>query len=78
VWTLLEQQVDAEGLPPRCVAALYQVFVSQRVRRGTYQSDEALSQGQAARDLRELVKHQWLIPRPAGRDGPQVLVSAGS
>jgi Fic family protein len=62
VWMLLEEQVDGEGLPPRCVAALYQVFVSRRVRRGTYQSDEALSQGQAARDLRELVKHQWLIP----------------
>ncbi|MGI8329986.1 Fic family protein [Actinomadura scrupuli] len=62
VWMLLEEQVDAEGLPPRTVAALYQVFVSRRVRRGTYQSDEALSHGQAARDLRELVKHDWLTP----------------
>lgn len=62
VWMLLEERADADGLPPRTVAALYQVFVSRRVRRGTYQSDEALSQGQAARDLRELVKHDWLVP----------------
>ncbi|GIH68402.1 Fic family protein [Sphaerimonospora thailandensis] len=62
VWTLLEERTDAEGLHPRTVSALYQVFVSRRLRRGMYQADEGLSQGQAARDLRELVANGWLRP----------------
>ncbi|MGW4642437.1 Fic family protein [Sphaerisporangium sp. NPDC004334] len=62
VWTLLEEQVDKEGLHTRCVSALYQVFVSRRLRRGTYQAEESLSQGQAARDLRELAARDWLTP----------------
>ncbi|MFC0865626.1 Fic family protein [Sphaerimonospora cavernae] len=62
VWTLLEERTDAEGLHPRTVSALYQVFVSRRLRRGMYQADEGLSQGQAARDLRELVAEGWLQP----------------
>ncbi|MET8155662.1 Fic family protein [Sphaerisporangium sp. NPDC005289] len=62
VWTLLEEQVDNEGLHTRCVSALYQVFVSRRLRRGTYQAEESLSQGQAARDLRELAARDWLTP----------------
>ncbi|GAA5070176.1 hypothetical protein GCM10023259_067380 [Thermocatellispora tengchongensis] len=62
VWMLLEERVDAEGLHTRCVSALYQVFASTRLRRGMYQADEGLSPGQAARDLRELVKLGWLTP----------------
>ncbi|WP_433355343.1 Fic family protein [Microtetraspora malaysiensis] len=62
VWMLLEERADAEGLHPRCVSALYQVFVSRRLRRSMYQADESLSQGQAARDLRELAAHDWLSP----------------
>jgi Fic family protein len=62
VWLLLGEQVDKERLHTRCVAALYQVFVSRRLRRGTYQADESLSQGQAARDLRELAARDWLTP----------------
>ncbi|WP_214409017.1 Fic family protein [Sphaerisporangium fuscum] len=62
VWTLLEEAVDGERLHARCVSALYQVFVSRRLRRSTYQADEALSQGQAARDLRELAARSWLTP----------------
>ncbi|WP_433225096.1 Fic family protein [Microtetraspora malaysiensis] len=62
VWMLLEERADAEGLHPRCVSALYQVFVSRRLRRSMYQVDESLSQGQAARDLRELAARDWLSP----------------
>ncbi|MEW9529387.1 Fic family protein [Microbispora sp. NPDC049125] len=62
VWTLLEERTGVEGLHPRTVSALYQVFVSRRLRRGMYQADEALSQGQAARDLRELAAGGWLKP----------------
>lgn len=61
-WMLLEEQVDADGLNTRCVSALYQVFVARRLRRSTYQSDEGLSQGQAARDLRDLAGKGWLRP----------------
>jgi hypothetical protein len=62
VWLLLEERIDKERLHTRCVSALYQVFVSRRLRRGTYQADESLSQGQAARDLRELAARDWLTP----------------
>lgn len=62
VWMLLEERTGAQGLHPRTVSALYQVFVSRRLRRGMYQADEGLSQGQAARDLRELAATGWLQP----------------
>ncbi|GII00274.1 hypothetical protein Pta02_22820 [Planobispora takensis] len=62
VWMLLEEQVDAEGLNTRAVSALYEVFVNRRLRRSRYQADESLSQGQAARDLRELAAKGWLRP----------------
>ncbi len=62
VWTLLEGEVDRDGLNTRCVSALYEAFVSRRVRRSRYQADEDLSQGQAARDLRDLTAKRWLQP----------------
>lgn len=62
VWILLEEKITAEHLPERCVAALYQVYISDRLRRATYQSDESLSPGQATRDLRELARRNWLAP----------------
>ncbi|MEV4243217.1 Fic family protein [Streptosporangium canum] len=62
VWMLLEGQIDAEGLNARTVSALYEVFVNRRLRRTRYQTDESLSQGQAARDLRDLAARGWLRP----------------
>ncbi|MET8869226.1 hypothetical protein ABZW11_40390 [Nonomuraea sp. NPDC004580] len=62
IWTYLEEQVDADGLNDRCVSALYEAFVNRRLRRSRYQADEDLSQGQAARDLRELTARKWLRP----------------
>ncbi|MFI7699810.1 Fic family protein [Nonomuraea sp. NPDC049480] len=62
IWMLLEEQVDADGLNTRCVSALYEAFVSRRLRRSRYQADEELSQGQAARDLRDLAVKGWLQP----------------
>ncbi|OUC95047.1 Fic family protein [Streptosporangium minutum] len=62
VWMLLEGQTDAEGLNARTVSALYEVFVNRRLRRTRYQADESLSQGQAARDLRDLAARGWLRP----------------
>ncbi|GII93733.1 Fic family protein [Sinosporangium siamense] len=77
VWALFESLTGEEGLDPRCVSALYQVFVSRRLRRGTYQADEGLSQGQAARDLRDLSAKGWLKPYGATKGrfyapGPKV------
>ncbi|MFC5832196.1 Fic family protein [Nonomuraea insulae] len=62
IWTYLEEQVDGEGLNTRCVSALYEAFVNRRLRRSRYQGDEELSQGQAARDLRDLALKGWLQP----------------
>ncbi|MER5623283.1 Fic family protein [Streptosporangium sp. NPDC002544] len=62
VWMLLEEQIDADGLNTRTVSALYEVFVNRRLRRSRYQLDESLSQGQAARDLRDLAAKGWLAP----------------
>lgn len=62
VWMLLEERTDADGLNPRTVSALYEVFVNRRLRRTRYQLDESLSQGQAARDLRDLAAKGWLRP----------------
>ncbi|MEO3884598.1 Fic family protein [Nonomuraea sp. B5E05] len=62
IWTLLEERVDTDGLNTRCVSALYEAFVSRRLRRSRYQADEGLSQGQAARDLRDLAVKGWLRP----------------
>ncbi|WP_433442573.1 Fic family protein [Nonomuraea sp. CA-141351] len=62
IWMLLEEQVDADGLNSRTVSALYEVFVNRRLRRSRYQADEGLSQGQAARDLRDLAAKGWLRP----------------
>ncbi|WP_113699622.1 Fic family protein [Nonomuraea lactucae] len=62
IWMLLEKQVDDDGLNVRSVSALYEVFVNRRLRRSRYQAEEGLSQGQAARDLRELAARGWLRP----------------
>lgn len=62
IWLLLEGQIDADGFNARTVSALYEVFVNRRLRRSRYQADEGLSQGQAARDLRDLAAQGWLKP----------------
>ncbi|WP_343952868.1 Fic family protein [Nonomuraea longicatena] len=62
IWVLLEKQIEADGLNPRAVSALYEVFVNRRLRRTRYQADEVLSQGQAVRDLRDLAAKGWLRP----------------
>ncbi|MFB4282922.1 MULTISPECIES: hypothetical protein [unclassified Nonomuraea] len=36
--------------------------MNRRLRRSRYQADEELSQGQAARDLRDLAAKGWLQP----------------
>ncbi|MFD1494815.1 hypothetical protein ACFSIL_00230, partial [Streptosporangium lutulentum] len=62
VWMLLEEQVDADGLNARTVSMLYEVCVTRRLRRSRYRLDESLSQGQEARDLRDLAAKGRLTP----------------
>ncbi|MDP9841882.1 hypothetical protein J2853_001093 [Streptosporangium lutulentum] len=59
---LLEEQVDADGLNARTVSMLYEVCVTRRLRRSRYRLDESLSQGQEARDLRDLAAKGRLTP----------------
>lgn len=60
VWSALEEAVERQGLPERTLYALYPAVMGNRVRRATYQADAELSEQQAQRDIRELVRAGWL------------------
>jgi Fic family protein len=62
VWSALEDAVARQGLPERTLYALYPAVMGNRVRRATYQADAELSEQQAQRDIRELVRAGWLLP----------------
>lgn len=63
VWSVLEEAVERQGWGDRTLYALYPAVMGNRVRRATYQTDAGLSAQQALRDLRELVRADWLAPR---------------
>ncbi|WP_307788359.1 helix-turn-helix domain-containing protein [Micromonospora ureilytica] len=56
LWELLDTWVRRAGLPERVVSALYLAATGGRVRRTVYQRDESLTDDQATRDLRALVR----------------------
>ncbi|MFD8478201.1 Fic family protein [Kitasatospora sp. NPDC059673] len=60
VWTGLDEAVERQGWPDRMLYALYPAAMGNRVRRATYQADADLSEQQAQRDIRELVRAEWL------------------
>jgi Fic family protein len=60
LWSALEAEAEHRGWPERMLYALYPAAMGNRVRRATYQSDAELSEQQAQRDIRELVRAQWL------------------
>jgi Fic family protein len=62
VWSALEDAVERQGLPERTLYALYPAAMGNRVRRATYQADAELSEQQAQRDIRELIRAGWLLP----------------
>ncbi|MCM2416518.1 Fic family protein [Streptomyces sp. RKAG293] len=66
-WTHLAQASTADDLDERVVYALLPAFWGSRVRRTVYQQDADLSDQQAIRDLRELVRLGWLAPHGAAR-----------
>ncbi|MER7655782.1 Fic family protein [Streptomyces albidoflavus] len=60
-WVRLGEEAAEEGLDERVVHALLPAFWGSRVRRAVYQRDAELSDQQAVRDLRELVRRGWLV-----------------
>lgn len=56
VWTALDEAVEQRGWPDRMLYALYPTAMGNRLRRATYQTDAELSEQQAQRDIRELVR----------------------
>ncbi|MEU5939448.1 Fic family protein [Micromonospora sp. NPDC047548] len=60
LWELLDGRVRRDGLPERVVSALQLAATGGRVRRTVYQRDEGLTDDQAVRDLRSLVKAGFL------------------
>jgi Fic family protein len=78
LWRELERLADERGLPGRTVSALYAAATAVRLRRTTYQHDEALSLDQAGRDLRQLVQSGLLAQQGETRSrfylpGPPVV-----
>ncbi|WP_035796798.1 Fic family protein [Kitasatospora mediocidica] len=63
VWSGLDEAIGRRGWPERMIYALYPAAMGNRLRRVTYQADAELSEQQAQRDIRELVKSAWLVAR---------------
>jgi Fic family protein len=84
LWSVLEEALDRRGWPDRMMYALYPVATGSRTRRAVYQEDAGLSEQQAQRDMRDLVRAGWLEPRGeaqaryyvAGPDFPEEVKSA--
>lgn len=60
VWTALDEAIAQHNWPDRMLYALYPAAMGNRIRRATYQTDAELSEQQAQRDIRELVRAGWL------------------
>ncbi|MFJ9841631.1 hypothetical protein ACIRYZ_14405 [Kitasatospora sp. NPDC101155] len=63
VWTALDEAIEQRGWPDRMLYALYPAAMGNRLRRATYQADAELSEQQAQRDIREIVRAGWLADR---------------
>ncbi|MGK5548672.1 Fic family protein [Streptomyces sp. URMC 127] len=59
-WIHLGEAAERDGLDERVVYALLPAFWGSKVRRTVYQADADLSEQQAIRDIRELVRLGWL------------------
>lgn len=66
-WIRLGEEAVQDGLDERVVHALLPAFWGSRVRRTVYQHDAELSDQQAIRDLRDLVRRGWLIAHGQAR-----------
>ncbi len=66
-WVHLGAAAEEAGLDERVVYALLPAFWGSKVRRTVYQQDAELSDQQAIRDIRELVRLGWLVPHGKAR-----------
>ncbi|MGW8955538.1 Fic family protein [Streptomyces sp. NPDC055709] len=66
-WIHLGEAAAGSGLDERVVYALLPAFWGSKVRRTVYQQDADLSDQQAIRDMRELVRMGWLAPHGKAR-----------
>ncbi|MER7820267.1 Fic family protein [Streptomyces sp. NPDC096153] len=66
-WIHLGEAAARSGLDERVVYALLPAFWGSKVRRTVYQQDADLSDQQAIRDMRELVRVGWLAPHGKAR-----------
>jgi Fic family protein len=63
VWSRIEEELERRQLLDRMMYALYPVAMGHRTRRAIYQKDAELSEQQALRDIRDLVRAGWLEAR---------------
>ena len=61
-WEVLEKEVQANALPDRSIAGLFNASLGLRLRNATYRSMTAVSELVASRDLRALVDAGFLQP----------------
>jgi Fic family protein len=65
LWDELERLASKEGLPERCIVALYDAAIGFRIRNATYRAiyeDDEVTDGMASRDLRAMVAGGLLVP----------------
>jgi Fic family protein len=67
LWIDVERLVHARGLPERTMAAVFDAALGLKIRNATYravvgQSEEAITEQTASRDLRQLVEAGLLVP----------------
>ncbi|MFE3498537.1 hypothetical protein ACFXPX_03265 [Kitasatospora sp. NPDC059146] len=82
VWTALDEAIEQRGWPDRTLYALDPAAMGNHLRRATYQADAELSEQQAQRDIRELVRAGSLAAQgeaqgrycTAGSDLPEPIV----
>lgn len=67
VWSKLDDVLERRQFPDRMLYALYPVAMGHRTRRAVYQEDAELSEQQALRDIRDLVRFGWLEARGAAQ-----------
>lgn len=62
LWTMVEAEVTAAGLPERAIAAVFEASRGARIRRSLYTTLADVEDGTGSRDLRALVEAGFLDP----------------
>ena len=62
MWQAIDDIIEERKLPERAGYALYDAIIGLHVRRAGYERQASLEPGTAARDLRQLVSSDYLVP----------------